>query len=85
MRRFHVLVVQRRQRNVQKKRDARAKLLFCQSIPIGLFLFSLPSLLKLPNVTEALDESLRCKHSNNSKLLSCTLLRCCVLCCTWWF
>ena len=27
--RFHVPVVQRRLRNVQKKRDARAKLLFC--------------------------------------------------------
>ena len=31
IRHFHVVVVQRRQRNVQKKRDARAKLLFCQS------------------------------------------------------
>ena len=38
IRHFHVVVVQRRQRNVQKKRDARAKLLFCQSKPIG-FLF----------------------------------------------
>ena len=28
---IHVVVVQRRLRNVQKKRDARAKLLFCQS------------------------------------------------------
>ena len=28
-RHFHVVVGQRRQRNVQKKRDARAKLLFC--------------------------------------------------------
>ena len=26
---FHVVVVQRRQRNVQNKRDARAELLFC--------------------------------------------------------
>ena len=26
---FHVIVVQRRQRNVQKKHDERAKLLFC--------------------------------------------------------
>ena len=36
-----------------KKRDARAKLLFCQSKPIGLLPFSLPSpssLLKLPNI-----------------------------------
>ena len=31
IRHFHVVVVRRRQRNVQKKRDARAKLLFCQS------------------------------------------------------
>ena len=30
---FHVVFVQRRQRNVQKKRDARAKLLFCWSKP----------------------------------------------------
>ena len=37
MRHFHVVVVQRRQRNVQKKRDARAKLLFCQSKPIAFF------------------------------------------------
>ena len=29
MRHFQVVVVQRRQRNVPKKRDARAKLLFC--------------------------------------------------------
>ena len=29
IRHFHVVVVQRRQRNVQKKRDARAKLFFC--------------------------------------------------------
>ena len=28
-RHFHVVVGQRRQRNVQKKRDTRAKLLFC--------------------------------------------------------
>ena len=31
---FHLVVVQRRQRNVQEKRDASAKLLFCQSKPI---------------------------------------------------
>ena len=28
---FHVVVVKRRLRNVQKKRDGRAKLLFCRS------------------------------------------------------
>ena len=42
IRQFHVEVVQRRQRNVQKKRDA--KLLFCQSKPITF----LPSLLPSP-------------------------------------
>ena len=31
---FHVVVVQRRQRN---KRDASAKLLFCQSKPVAFF------------------------------------------------
>ena len=43
---FHVVVVQERQRKCTKKRDARAKLLFCAFAP-----FSLPStssLLKLP-------------------------------------
>ena len=33
-RNFHVVVVQRRQRNVQKKRDARTKLLFRHSKPV---------------------------------------------------
>ena len=50
IRHFHVVVVQRRQRNVQKKRDAPAKFLFCQSKPIGLLPFSSPSSsLKIPN------------------------------------
>ena len=52
-RHFHVVVGQRRQRNVQKKRDARAKLLFLLIKPIAFLPFSLPyasSLLKLPNV-----------------------------------
>ena len=35
IRHFHVVVMQRRQRNVQK--SARAKLLFCQSKPTALF------------------------------------------------
>ena len=34
---FHVAVVQRRLRNVRKKRDARAKLSFCSSKPMGFF------------------------------------------------
>ena len=38
IRHFHVVVVQRRQRNVFKRRDARAKLLFCQYK--GLFTWS---------------------------------------------
>ena len=61
-RHFHVVVGQRRQRNVQKKRDARAKLLFCQSKPIAFLPFSLPSpssLLKLP---ERAKESVRIKR-----------------------
>ena len=36
-RRFHVVVVQQRQRNVQKKRDARVKLLFSLSKPNAFF------------------------------------------------
>ena len=36
---FHVVVVQWRQGNVQKKRDARAELLFCQSEPIAFLSF----------------------------------------------
>ena len=52
IRKFHVVVVQRRQRNVQKKRDISAMLLFCQSKPYCFMPFSLmspSSLLKLPN------------------------------------
>jgi len=54
IRKFHVVVVQRQERNVQKKRDARAKLLFCQSKPIAFLPFSWTlttpsSLLELPN------------------------------------
>ena len=50
IRKFHLVVVQCRQINVQKKRDARAKLLFCQSKTSAYLPFSLPSLLlKLPN------------------------------------
>ena len=52
-RHFHVVVVQRRQRNVKNKCDARAKLLFCQSEPIAFLPFSLTSpssLPKLPNI-----------------------------------
>ena len=36
-RHFHVVVVQRRLRNVQKKHAARAKLLFCLSKPVVFF------------------------------------------------
>ena len=39
IRKFHVAVVQQWLRNVQKRRDARAKLFFCQSKPI-VFLLS---------------------------------------------
>ena len=37
IRHFHVAVAQRRQRNVQKMRDARAKLFLCQSKPSWFF------------------------------------------------
>ena len=53
---IHVVVVQRRQRNVTKctkKGDARAKLLFCLSKSISFLLYSLPSpswLRKLTNI-----------------------------------
>ena len=40
IRHFHVVVVQRRLRNVQKKRDALPKLLFCLSKPIPFFFLS---------------------------------------------
>ena len=51
IRHFHVVVVQQWLRNVKKKRDAHAKLLLCQSKPIGFLPFSSPSsLLKLLNI-----------------------------------
>ena len=43
IRHFHVVVVQRRQRNVQKKVMHVQSLLFCQSKPIAFLPFSLPS------------------------------------------
>ena len=49
---FHVVVSSTTAKKCTKKRDARAKLLFCQSKPIGFIPFSLPSpssLLKLPS------------------------------------
>ena len=59
IRTFHVVVVRRRKRNVQKKCAARAKLLFCQ---MYIFLpFSLPSpssLFKLPNTKLQTDRRL---------------------------
>ena len=49
-RHFHVVVVQRRQIN---ERDARAKLLFCQSKPIVLLPLTAPSsMLKLPGMKD---------------------------------
>ena len=45
---FHVVLVQRRQRNVQKKRDARAKLLSCRSKPIAFLPFLLLSPPEMP-------------------------------------
>ena len=48
---FHIVVVHRRQRN---KRDASAKLLFCQSKPIAFLLFSLPSPSSLPKLSNVI-------------------------------
>ena len=51
IRHFHVVVMRWRQRNVQKKRDALAELLFCQAKPTAFLLSSLTSpssLLKFP-------------------------------------
>ena len=54
IRHFNVVVVKQRQRNVQKKRDARAKLLFCQSNPIAFLPFSLPSPSSLLKLSKAI-------------------------------
>ena len=46
IRKFHVIVVQRRQRNAQKNvMHVRAKLLFCQFKPIAFLPFSRPPLI----------------------------------------
>ena len=59
VRHFHVVVVQRRQRNVQKS-VSTCKVVVCQSKPIALLPFSLTSpssSLELPNVPESNGES----------------------------
>ena len=43
IRHLHVVVVQKRERNVEKKRDARAKLMSLLIKPIDFFTLSLPS------------------------------------------
>ena len=53
IRKFHVAVLQRRLRNVQKRRAARTRLLFCLSKPLAFLLFVLlspSSLLEFPIV-----------------------------------
>ena len=86
IRHFHVVVkvVQRR----QKKREARAKLLFCKSKPITFLLFSLPllsllSLLKLPSSSKLsggglLRES-NCKGPSRGEVRTHQI--CCHSCC----
>ena len=63
IRRFHFAVVQQRQGNVQKTRDARAELISFANLNLLRFLlFSLPSplsLLKLPNITGKVPTLLR--------------------------
>ena len=73
-----------------KKRDARAKLLFCQSKPIALLplsLTSLSSFLKLPNVSDQAvshnqsklrDGQLHCDKQND-KLLGMKVVMMCTL------
>ena len=59
-RHFHVVVGQRRQRNVQKKRDAHTKLLFLLIKPTAFLPFSLPSassLLKLPIIVNIINRT----------------------------
>ena len=53
IRKFHVAVLQRRLRSVQKRRAARTRLLFCLSKPLAFLLFLLlspSSLLEFPIV-----------------------------------
>ena len=53
IRKFHVAVLQRRLRSVQKRRAARTRLLFCLSKPVAFLLFLLlspSSLLEFPVV-----------------------------------
>ena len=40
IRKFHVAVVRQRLKNVQKKRDTRGKMFFCQSKPTFFLLFA---------------------------------------------
>ena len=46
-RKFHVVVVQQKQRKSTKKCNTCAKLLFCQSKPVAFLPFSLPPLFSL--------------------------------------
>ena len=50
VRKFHVVVVQQLAEKCTKKRDARAKLLFCLSKPIAYLLFSLRKLTKVTSL-----------------------------------
>ena len=50
VRQFHVVVVQQLAEKCTKKRDARAKLLFCLSKPIASLLFSLRKLTKVTSL-----------------------------------
>ena len=54
IRKFHVAVGQQRSTKCTKKRDARAKLFFCQSKPIAFLLFAVA-----PRGAETRDEPLR--------------------------
>ena len=62
IRQFHVVVVHDG-KGMYQKRDPRAKLLFCQSKPIGFLTFSLPSLSSLLKLLSIKDGGLQLPHA----------------------
>ena len=62
IRQFHVVVVHD-EKEMYQKRDPRAKLLFCQSKPIGFLTFSLPALSSLLKLLSIKDGGLQLPHA----------------------
>ena len=69
-RKFHVAVLQRRLRNVQKKRDSRAKWLFCQYNPIAFLPLSSPSPSSLLKFSIVVSQKFCCHGSVTSHFSS---------------